>query len=145
MNQTIRNAVIRISVLLILICAVSFWWEASRNSSLQSLTGNVTRVRNVFSSKGGDTKEFTIRYIFKGKRYYLVTRRGIIDSIGGLRGLKRGDSVALAVDPDNPDNALLNTFNSLYAITLCFVTLSAVFFVVVIVLAIRGLLSSSKL
>jgi len=144
MNPSMRNVVIRLSILLLVTFVITFAWEMSRNAGLKPVSGYVIKVENVFSSKGGDTKEFTIRYSFQGEKYYLVTRRGIIDSLSGLHDLKRGDSISLAVNPEKPDNALLNTFNSLYAITLCFVVLSAVFFVVIIVLALRGRLSSSR-
>jgi hypothetical protein len=93
MNPSPRAAIARISILLLLTCAVALGWETSKNSGLQPVVGHVVKVKRVFAGRGGDGKEFTIRYSLQGKNFYLVTRRGILDSLGTLRGLQRGDSV----------------------------------------------------
>ncbi len=130
MNASPRAATTRISILLLVLCAVSFGWEAYRNSGLLHLSGRVVEEGRALGGKGGDNKEFTIRYRVQGEDYSLISRRGILDQLGGLRGLQRGDIVPLAVSPAPPHRAILDTLSGRYGMTLCFVALSAVFFVV---------------
>ncbi len=138
MNPSPRAAIARISILLLLTCAVAFGWETSKNSGLQPVIGHVVKVKRVFAGRGGDSKEFTIRYSLQGKNYYLVTRRGILDSLGTLRGLQRGDSVPVAASPTAPHRAILDTLSGRYGGTLCFAVLAAVFGVSVAVLGLTG-------
>ena len=99
MNASPRAAAIRISILIVVLCAVSFGWEAYRNSGLLHLSGRVIGEGRVLGGKGGDNKEFTIRYRVQGEDFSFISRRGILDQLGGLRGLRRGDTVPLAVSP----------------------------------------------
>lgn len=138
MNASPRAAIIRLSILLLVVCAGSFGWERANHSGLQPTTGEVIAVRQVFAGKGGDSKEFTIRYHWQNEDYRLVTRRGILDALGGLRGLRRGDTVPLALNPEAPHSAVLDTVTGRYGGTLCFVTLAVVYFLVVLVLAMKG-------
>jgi hypothetical protein len=124
-------------------CAITFGWETSRDSRLQRVTGDVVKVENVFAGNGGDSKKFTIRYSMRGRDYYLVTRRGILDSLGALRGLQRGDRVPLAANPDPPHRAILDTLSGRYGITLCFVALAAIFFVAIVTAMATGRVSLS--
>lgn len=138
MNASPRAAISRISFLLLVICAVTFGWEKANNSDLQRTTGRVVAVRQVSAGKGGDGKEFTIHYQWQKKNYQLVTRRGILDSLGSLRGLQRGDDLPLAVSPESPHRAVVDTITGRYGVTLCFVALITVFFLVVLSLAIKN-------
>ena len=138
MNASPRAAITRLSFLLLVICAVSFGWEKANNSDLQRTTGQVVAVRQVFAGKGGDGKEFTIHYQWQKRDYQLVTRRGILDSLGSLRGLQRGANVPLAVSPESPHRAVVDTITGRYGVTLCFVALTGVFFLVVLSLAIKN-------
>ncbi len=138
MTPSPHAAIIRISILLLVTCALAFGWEASRNTGFLHVTGHVVQVKNVFSGRGGDNKEFTILYNLQGKDYYLVTRRGILDSLGALRDLQRGDSVPVAARSNPPHRAILDTLSGRYGITLCFLVLAAVFGVVVAVMRLTG-------
>ena len=131
MNASPRAVIARLSILLLAVCALSFGWEATKNSGLKRMSGCVVRVKRAFGGRAGDNREFTIRYRLKGKDYYLVTRRGILDSLGSLRGLQPGDNVPLAVSPNPPHSAVLDTLNGRYEITLCFALLAAVYGIVV--------------
>lgn len=131
MNTIPRGAKIRLSVLLIAACLTAFAWEASNNAGSRHVAGVVVKVENVLAGKGGDSKEFTVRYTMQGRNYYLVSRRGILDSLGSLRNLQRGDRVPLVVSAGPPFKAGFDTLSGRYPITLCFLALSAVFFAVV--------------
>ncbi len=41
MSTSVRSAMMRIFILLLLVCAGSFAWESSRNSEMQPATGQV--------------------------------------------------------------------------------------------------------
>lgn len=144
MKNSPRAVIIRLSILLLLSCIAAFAWEASRNSGLQPVTGHVVKVKQVFAGRGGDYEEFTIRYRLHGKDYYFVTRRGILDALGDLQDLQRGDSVPLAASTKPPYRAILDTFNGRYGITLCFLVLAGIFFVVVAASALTGRLSLTR-
>lgn len=144
MNASPRAAILRLSILLLLSCAVAFGWEASRNAGLKHVTGYVVKVRRVPGGGGGDSEEFTIRYRLQGNDYYLVTRRGILDSLGALRNLQRGDTVPVAASSRPPHRAILDTLSGRYGITLCFLALAAIFAVAVATLVIRGRVSLSR-
>jgi hypothetical protein len=116
----------------------AFAWEASNDARSRHVTGDVVKVEQVLAGKGGDSKEFTVRYTMQGKNYYLVARRGILDSLGSLRNLQRGDRVPLVVSAGPPVKAGFDTLSGRYPITLCFVALSAVFLAVMIIPLLTG-------
>jgi hypothetical protein len=138
MNTIPRAAKMRLLVLLLAACITAFVWEASKGAGSRHVTGYVVKVEQVLAGKGGDSKEFTVRYAVQGENYYLVTRRGILDSLGSLRNLQRGDLVPLVVSADPPFKAAFDTLSGRYSITLCFVTLSAVFLTVMIIPMLTG-------
>jgi len=143
MGNSPRAVIARIAILLLVTCAASFAWETANNAGAQHVIGTVVHVRPVLAGRGGDNEEFTIRYRWHGQAHALVTRRGIVDALGSLRGLKMGDSMGLAVHPDAPDRAVLDTLSGRYGITLSFAVLSAVFAVAMAILAFTGRLPSS--
>ena len=143
MSNAPRAVITRIAILLLITCTASFAWETARNAGAQHVIGTVVHVRPVLAGRGGDNEEFTIRYRWHGQTHALVTRRGILDALGALRGLKTGDSVGLAVRPDAPDRAVLDTLSGRYGITLSFAVLSAVFAVAMTIMAFAGRLTSS--
>jgi hypothetical protein len=139
MNASPRAAITRISILLLVICAVAFGWERAKNAGLRRTTGQVVAVHQVLAGTGGDSKEFTIHYQWQKKDYQLVTRRGILDSLGSLRRLQRGDNVPLAVSPESPRQAVVDTITARYGVTLCLATLTAVFFLVALSIAAKNI------
>jgi len=143
MSNAPRAVVTRIAILLLLTCAGSFAWETANNAGAQHVIGKVVGVRQVLAGRGGDSKEFTIRYRWQGKAHDLVTRRGILDAFGTLSELKMGDSVGLAVRPDAPDRAMLDTVSGRYGITLSFAALTAIFVGALAFLAFTGRLPPS--
>lgn len=131
--NTIPLAVkIRLSVLLLAACIAAFAWESCIHSGYRRVSGDVVKVEHVFAGKGGDSKAFTVRYTMRGKNYYFVSRRGILDSLGSLRNLRQGDRVPLAVSPTPPFKAVFDTLSGRYPITLCFLALTAVFLTVLV-------------
>jgi len=144
MNTIPRSAILRLSILLLATCAAAFAWEASTNAGSRHVTGCVVKVEHVFARKGGDSQAFTVRYNVQGKNYFLVSRRGIVDSLGSLRNLQRGDRVPLAVSATPPFKAVFDTLSGRFPITLCFVVLTAVFFVAAAIPMLTGRRSSSR-
>lgn len=130
MDPSPRAALTRVLVLLLLVGLVSFGWQSWRNADMHPATGQVIKVRQTVGSRGGDSKEFTIRYHAGGEDRYLTTRRGILDSLGALRNLGRGDSVPLEVSAGPPYRAELGTFTGRYGTTLCFLVLAALVLVI---------------
>lgn len=113
---------LRIFILLSVICAAAFIWETSRNGGLEPVSGRVV---------GMGYRDCSIRYSVDGQNHQLVTRLGIIDLLGGLRSLNINDPVPVLANPAKPDQAVINTVNGRYGITLTFVTLLLVFVVVI--------------
>lgn len=136
-NDRLRGAIFRITVLLLVSGIIAFGWEANRSTHARRLEGLVVRVQAVPAAGGGDNKAFTIRYAFQGRDHVVVVRRGILDALGRLGHLQRGDRVPLAVDPLSPQRAALDTFSTRYGVTLCFVVLGAIFSVVVVAVSHR--------
>jgi len=141
MSNSPRAALTRIAFLLLLTCTASFIWESNRNAGLQHVEGQVVAVRHVLAGKGGDSKEFTIRYRWQGQTHDLVTRRGILDALGTLRELKTGDRVSLALRPSTPSQAILDTLSGRYPLTLSLVTLGSVFLAALAFMAMTGRLA----
>lgn len=129
MNTSMHAAMIRICILLLLVCAGSFAWEASRNSDMQPVTGQV--ITSVY-------KGYRISYELQAQRYQFETRFGMVDLVGGLRSLKQGDAIPLLVDPNHHHAELINTLNGRYGITLSFVALLFLFIVGVTLAGMRG-------
>ncbi|MDZ7685317.1 MAG: DUF3592 domain-containing protein [Gammaproteobacteria bacterium] len=121
-----RGVLFRVLFVLVTAWLASFYWEYTELASFRSVSGEVTRVEAVMGGRSGDNRRFTITYRWDGERYNLVTARGIIDSLGRFRGLSRKDRVPLLVDPDLPREALLDSFNSRYPITLSITTLALI-------------------
>lgn len=130
MDPSPRAALTRVLVLLMLVVLVSFAWESWRNVGMHPATGEVVKVRQVVGSRGGDGEEFTIRYQAGGEDRYLITRRGILDSLGSLRNLGRGDSVPVEVNSAPPYRAEIDTLTGRYGVTLCFAVLAALVLVI---------------
>jgi len=129
MSTSVRSAITRIFILLLLVCTGSFAWESSRNSEMQPVTGQVI---------GTVYKGYRISYELKEQRYQFETRFGIVDLISGLRSLKSGDAIPLLVDPEQYHAELINTLNGRYGITLSFVALLFLFIVGVTLAGMRG-------
>ena len=72
MSTSVRSAMMRIFILLLLVCAGSFAWESSRNSEMQPATGQVI---------GTVYKGYRISYELQEQRYQFETRFGIVDLI----------------------------------------------------------------
>src|SRR5690554_6586379 len=129
MSTSVRSAMMRIFILLLLVCAGSFAWESSRNSEMQPATGQVI---------GTVYKGYRISYELQEQRYQFETRFGIVDLISGLRSLRQGDPIPLLVDPAQRHAELINTLNGRHGVTLSFVALLFLFLVGVLLLVIRG-------
>ena len=129
MNTSVRSAMLRIFMLLLFACAGSFAWEASRNSEMQSVTGQVI---------GTVYKGYRISYELQEQRYQFETRFGIVDSISELRSLRLGDPIPLLVDPAQRHAELINTLSGRHSITLSFAALLFLFLVGVLLSVLRG-------
>ncbi len=129
MSTSVRSAMMRIFILLLLVCAGSFAWESSRNSEMQPATGQVI---------GTVYKGYIISYELQEQRYQFETRFGIVDLISGLRSLRQGDPIPLLVDPAQRHAELINTLNGRHGVTLSFVALLFLFLVGVLLSVIRG-------
>lgn len=138
MNASPRAALRRITALLLVTCVLAFAWESWRDAGMRSTTGRVVAVRQVLSSGGGDSREFTIRYRAGGADHYLVTRRGVLDSLTGLRGLSRGDAVPLEVSDGAPWRAELGTLTGRYPMTICFGVLTSIVLAITVLVVRRS-------
>ena len=128
MSTSVRSAMMRIFILLLLVCAGSFAWESSRNSEMQPATGQVI---------GTVYKGYRISYELQEQRYQFETRFGIVDLISGLRSLRQGDPIPLLVDPAQRHAELINTLNGRHGVTLIFVVLLSLFVVSVLFSVLR--------
>ncbi len=133
-----KAALIRIAILLLATCAGAFFWEHARTRGFVHRTGEVVAVHRVLAGRGGDGEAFTIRYRVGGASHQFTTRRGILDHLGALSGLARGDRVPVAADPDPPYHAVLDTVTGRYGLTLTFGALAVIFGGVLGILALRG-------
>lgn len=129
MNASVRGAMTRIFILLLFVCAGTYAWEASRNSDMQPVTGQVI---------GTVYKGYRIGYQLQEQSYQFETRLGVFDFIGDLRSLSVGDDIALLVHPARQHEPIINTLNGRYGITLSFVVLLLLFVVIVLISAMSG-------
>jgi hypothetical protein len=136
-NSLLRGAIIRMTVLLLVSGTIAFGWEAFKNAEALRLEGLVVRVQAVPAGRGGDSQAFTIRYAFQGRDHVIVLRRGILDALGRLHHLQPGDRVPLAVDPQSPQRATLDTLSARYGVTLCFIVLGGIFALVAAAVGLR--------
>lgn len=128
MKVNMRAALMRICILLLIVCAAAFAWEASRNAGMQPVTGRVI---------GKIYKGYTIGYQVQQQSYQLETRIGVLDLVGGLGFLSAGAEVPLLVNSKSPYDALINTLSGRYGITLTFAALMLLFVVAMLVAVIR--------
>lgn len=129
MNTSVRAAMTRIFILLLLVCAGTYAWEASRNSDMQPATGQVI---------GSVYKGYRIGYELQGQSYQFETRTGIFDSMGALRALEAGAAIPLLVNPSSYHEPLINTLNGRYALTLSFAALLLLFALIVLLSTIKN-------
>ena len=134
---------LRILILLTVVMAFAAIWEFSKNQWLSPVTGTVIEVRKVISGGKGDSREFVIEYLFNGERYVLVTRRGIIDSLGSFCCLTVGDPVPLATDRTEPSRAILDSLNARYPVTLMIGMLTLTFLLAMLMVAARSRVRNS--
>lgn len=135
MNTFVRAAMTRIFILLLLVCAGAYAWEASRNSNMQPVTGQV--MTSVY-------KGYRIGYELQGQSYQFETRLGIVDAFGNMRGLPVGADIPLLINPASYHEPLINTLNGRYVITLSFAALLLSFALIVLISAIKGCGRKSK-
>ncbi|MDY0205542.1 MAG: hypothetical protein RBR82_02835 [Pseudomonas sp.] len=126
MNASVRGAMTRIFILLLFVCAGTYAWEASRNSDMQPVTGQVI---------GTVYKGYRIGYELQEQRYQFETRLGIVDSFGDLHALPVGADIPLLVNPASYQDPVINTLNGRHGITLSFVALLCLFVVIVLISA----------
>ncbi len=100
---------IRTAILLLVTCVGAFAWEHARTSGFVHRTGEVVAVHRVLAGRGGDGEAFTIRYRVGGASHQFTTRAGDPSITSGPSGLARGDLVPVAVDPEAPQRAVLDT------------------------------------
>ncbi len=136
-GNTARFAVLRIAILLAVIMAVSVSWEYRQSKNLRPVIGTVINAEQVNPGGGGDNREFRIEYFAYGEKYILVTRRGLLDSLGPFCCLAVGDSVPIAVDRKDPMRAILDSFSARYPYTLSFGLLTLIFLASMLVIAIK--------
>ena len=122
MSASVRAAMTRIFILLLIVCAGIYAWEASKNSNMQPVTGQVM---------GTVYKGYRIGYELQGQSYQFETRLGIIDSFGDLHALPVVAAIPLLVNPMSYQDPVINTLNGRYALTLSFVALLFLFVVII--------------
>jgi len=133
-----RAALLRITVLLTVILTISVVWEYRQSQKLIPVSGKVVQVQQVNPGRSGDNREFRIEYFAYSEKYILVTRRGILDSLGAFCCLAVGDSVPLAVDRVDPMRAILDSPGARYPFTLSFGLLTLVFLISMLVIAMKA-------
>ena len=114
-----RGALARCLVFALCATAVAAAWENFAGSGDARVTGEVVRVERVFGGKGGDNRAFTIRYEMDDSVHRITTSRGLLDYFGGMRDLSEGDELPLRVDSRQPGEAVPDTLNARFPITLC--------------------------
>jgi len=129
---------LRITVLLTVILTFSVVWEYRQSQNFRPAIGNVVSVDAAGPGGSGDSREFRIEYYAYGEKYILVTRRGLLDSLGPFCCLTVGDSVPIAVDRDNPMRAILDSPSARYPYTLSFGLLSLLFLIAMLAVAIKA-------
>ncbi len=133
-----RFALLRIAILLTVVMLLSVAWEYRQSLNLTSVGGKVVAVGNVFPGRSGDNREFRIEYFVYAEKYILVTRRGLLDSLGKFCCLAVGDLVTIAVDREDPMRAILDSPSARYPYTLSFGLLTLVFLITMLVIAIKA-------
>ena len=133
-----RAALLRIAVLLTVILVTSVVWEYRQSQNLRPVIGKVVNVEEVNPGRSGDNREFRIEYFAYAEKYILVTRRGILDSLGAFCCLAVGDSVPIAVNREDPMRAILDSPSARYPYTLSFGLLTLVFLISMLVIAIKA-------
>ncbi len=133
-----RAALLRIAILLTVILVTSGVWEYRQSQNLRPVIGKVVNVEEVNPGRSGDNREFRIEYFAYAKKYILVTRRGILDSLGPFCCLAAGDSVPIAVDRSDPMRAILDSPSARYPYTLSFGLLTLIFLISMLVIAIKA-------
>ena len=129
MNTSVRAAMTRIFILLLTVCAGAYAWEASRDSDMQPVTGQV---------KGTVYKGYRIGYELQGQNYQFETRLGVVDAFGNMRALPVGADIPLLINPASYHEPLINTLNGRYGVTLSCVALLCLFVVIVLLSASKG-------
>jgi len=130
-----RAALLRIAVLLTVVMTLSVVWEYRQSQNLTVTSGIVGAGE---AADSGNRRSFRVEYFAYGEKYILVTRTGLLDSLGPFCCLNVGDSVPVAVDRENPMRAILDSPSARYPYTLSFGLLTLGFLVFILVLAIKA-------
>ncbi|GMR15145.1 MAG: hypothetical protein BMS9Abin30_0766 [Gammaproteobacteria bacterium] len=133
-----RAALLRIAGLLTVVLTLSVVLEYRQSQNLISVSGKVVKVEEVNPGRSGDSREFRIEYFVYAEKYTLVTRRGILDSLGAFCCLAIGDSVPIAVDREDPLRAILDSTSARYPYTLSFGLLTLIYLISVLVIAAKA-------
>lgn len=128
MKTSKSAAILRIFMLLLITCSAAFYWETSRNAEMQPVTGSV---------QGKIYKGYSIVYQMQGRSYQFETRFGIVDFLGDIGSLSRGNAIPLLADPEQRRTALINTWSGRYGITLTFVAMLCLLMFLLAVLSVR--------
>ena len=137
MSVSARSEMTRVSLLLLSVLVIALVWETQARSGYQQVTGEVVDVQRVFPGRSGDNKAFVVHFEIAGAESNLVLRRGILDLFSSLASLRPGDRVSVLASTTPPHNAVLNTLNGRYPISLAFTTLTLLFGAVALVIFLR--------
>lgn len=129
MDNYRRSAFIRIILVVTLGAAISLVWESSSTSGYKPVAGTVV-------ARG--YRDYVVCYELHNQSQKFVTRIGILDLLFHYQDFQPGGKVPVLASPTSPHQAVINTLNGRYRITLCFVGLLLIILTTIAVLIIKG-------
>lgn len=136
-SAIVRRAVRRGLIILVVFLLLVGSWESRQRIGYQPVEATVVTERSVPGEWLGEVRELGVRYRWQASQYLVFIPVGMLDALSGLNELAEGDRVALAIDPQEPHQAIFDRLTQRYPVTLATVGLLLV--ALLILLALAGL------
>ncbi|QJD59543.1 hypothetical protein HG264_11805 [Pseudomonas sp. gcc21] len=130
-RRAVRRGLIILAVFLLLVGS----WESRQRIGYQPVEASVITERWVPGEWLGEVRELGVRYRWQASQYLVFIPVGMLDALSGLDELAEGDQVALAIDPQEPHQAIFDRLTQRYPVTLATVGLLLVALLILLALA----------
>lgn len=117
-TDIMRRALRRGSIILVVFLLLVGSWESRQRLGYEVVDAAVVTQRTVSGKYVGESREIGVRYSWQGSRFMVFIPLGILDALAGLNRLSEGDSIGVALNPEEPHQAIIDRLTLRYPVTL---------------------------
>lgn len=117
-TDIMRRALRRGSIILVVFLLLVGSWESRQRLGYEVVDAAVVTQRTVSGKYVGESREIGVRYSWQGSRFMVFIPLGILDALAGLNRLSEGDSIGVALNPEEPHQAIIDRLTQRYPVTL---------------------------